>query len=113
MRDVSCSFDVVAVQVQVGTDNLSSARTDDGVHLSMDTAAHVVGVWAGVVGHPVPVADSNVHAVSLAPGVAVVAGRYDLVVVDNHAAVVATKACRPSRDSFCYTYVVVMLVGAY
>lgn len=57
--------------------------------------ALLVRVWAAVVGLVFLGAHTSSNAVDHAPGVAVVASCYDLVVLDYHAAVVAAEACRP------------------
>lgn len=75
----------------------------------MDCLALLVRVWAAVVGLVFLGAHTSSHAVDHAPGVAVVASGYDLVVLHYHAAVVASEACRPSRDCCCYPYVVLVL----
>lgn len=59
----------------------------------MDCLALLVRVWAAVVGLVFLGAHTSGYAVDHPPWVAVVAGRYDLVVLDYHAAVVAAEAC--------------------
>lgn len=75
----------------------------------MHRLALLVRVWAAVMGLVFLGAHLSSYAVDHAPRVAVVASRYDLVVLDYHAAVVASEACRPSRDCRCYPYVVLVL----
>ena len=59
------------------------------------------------------VALPDVAAVGLASGRAIVAGRDDFVVCDNHGPILPAKAGRTGRDGFCDIQIVVVFVYSH
>ena len=104
-------FGVMTGEVERGAEQIGAACADDCVHFRMDAAAQLIALTPRNL-HPLTVAEIQITAILPPARCAVVAGRDDLVMLDNDGAEFPAQACAARTDRLGNVQIVVDFISA-